>query len=390
MKETIVLHITLFIFASVSVHLVSWVGSVLHSVPNAADSGYAVFTFRSKQDKPMTTNLLMNVMFPNVVLILFTLVCYKFGIQYRPEQLLYYVPYYYFYRLILICVLLRRKELCSFPYEFTNTVLGVVVAHLLVEYFLNDPSGLFIPVSEMVNEFWLIIFVLVYKFMALLMDKVFNQRTVVGDRRLVRYICTQFDRFFKKFEDVTYITKEDRIVWILLYSIMIYEDYNRVPLIRAIERLKTLLHQEATVGIMQVTSDQPLSDKESIIEAYRMLRNEIVEEDLDEYDEMQVKHYAYQYNPDEDYAESVAYIFVQLYKYINRHPKYDRLFNFHDYDDPEQCIEQQTSEQMTIDDLAQRTGLSKNAIYEKIVQEGMTIILLENEANEAFGISNKE
>lgn len=390
MKETLALHIGLFTLASLSVHFVSWVGSVLHSIPNSADSGYAVFTFRSDQDKPMSTNLLMNVLFPNVLLILFHLICYQINIPYQSKQLFFYVPYYYLYRLILICVILRRKELYSLEYELTNTVLGILVAIFLIKFFLNDPSTIFIPVSEMVNEFWLIIFLLVYKFIVLLLDKVFNQKTVVGDRRLNRYICKQFDRFFKKYEDVTYIGKDDRIVWVLLYSIMIFEDYNRGPFIRMIERVKIMFHHRATVGIMQVASEHNLSDKESIIEAYNLLRYKIMQGDLETCDEMQIEYYAYQYNPDENYSKSVAYIFETLFTYIDRHPKYSRKFNMNDHVAVESNVDQETGSQLTIDDLAQMTGMGRDEIFEKIKQENMTVILLEEEANETFDIYHEE
>ena len=67
----------LFVIAMVTVHLVSWVGNVLHSVPNGGTSGYAVFTFRGDQDRSMSTNILMNILFPNIVLIFMYMFCYK-------------------------------------------------------------------------------------------------------------------------------------------------------------------------------------------------------------------------------------------------------------------------------------------------------------------------
>lgn len=70
----------LFVIAMVTVHLVSWVGNVLHSVPNGGTSGYAVFTFRGDQDRSMSTNILMNILFPNIVLIFM----YMFLIRHAP------------------------------------------------------------------------------------------------------------------------------------------------------------------------------------------------------------------------------------------------------------------------------------------------------------------
>lgn len=238
------------------------------------------------------------------------------------------------------------------------------------------------------NEFWLVIFLLVYRFIVLILDKVFTQKSVVGDLRLNRYICKQFDRFINKYEEVTCVDKDDRIVWILLYSIMIFEDYNRVPFVRLIERLKLLFHKKATVGIMQITSEHYLSDKESIIEAYNLLRYDIMGGNLEEYDEMVIEHYAYQYNPDEDYSKSVAYIFERLYSYIDRHPKYCKKFSMNIPFAVENNANQELGKQLTIDDLMQMTGLDRDELYEKIKKKNMTVMLLEEEVNEAFGISH--
>lgn len=76
MCDKLMAFVFLFLVAMITVHVVSWVGSVLHSIPNGGDSGYAVFTFRSDQNKPMTTNILMNVLIPNVCLIFLNLFFY--------------------------------------------------------------------------------------------------------------------------------------------------------------------------------------------------------------------------------------------------------------------------------------------------------------------------
>ena len=122
--------IILFIISIITVHLVSWVGSVLHSV----------FTFREDQNKSMSTNILMNILIPNVSLIFLHLFFYKYlNFEYYDELILY-VYFYYVYRLILICVILNRRESFSIKYEVTNFVLGIIVAHFLTKYILINPE----------------------------------------------------------------------------------------------------------------------------------------------------------------------------------------------------------------------------------------------------------
>lgn len=382
MPRGIVLYLLLFAAAVATVHFVSWVGSVLHSVPNGGNSSYAVFTFRSDRCKPMSTNILMNVLVPNVLLVVISLICYRLQLPYRPGAMAFYVAFYYVYRLFLICVILRRRELCSFGYELTNIGAGIAVALLLTKYFLVNPQELFIPVSELVNEFWLVIIVLVYKFAVLLLDKIFNQKTVVSERALESYIYRRFDRFYEKYAGAVNITREDRNVWILLFSVMIFENYNRGSYIRALERLKVKMGKTATVGIMQVKADRSLSDEESIAKAYHILR-ESMGGSLELDDEMTIKNCAMEYNPDEDYGESVAFIYQHLKEYLELMPKYRRAFYLGKEEEPPSAACAQPG-YYTMDDLSQMTNLDKQEIRQRIEQENMTVLLLEDEVNAVF------
>lgn len=115
---------------------------------------------------------------------------------------------------------------------------------------------------------------------------------------------------------------------IFMYSIMIFEDYNRGPIVRTIERIKIKLGKTATVGIMQMKSDIPLTDRESIIRFYSWLeRNIKYPEVLNPCNENAIKELAWKHNPDEAYAQSILYISNCLWQYINDVPKYRATFH---------------------------------------------------------------
>ncbi len=143
----------LLLLAAITVHTISWCGSVLHSVTNSGRP-YAVFTFRADQDKGMSTNILMNILIPNIILILLSMFCYHVKeLAFGRKFLIVYVVAYYVYRAFLICILLNRRELYNVRYELLNAVLGIGVACFLIKYFLCEPEKVFIPASELVNEF---------------------------------------------------------------------------------------------------------------------------------------------------------------------------------------------------------------------------------------------
>ena len=385
----------LFVIAIVTVHLVSWVGNVLHSVPNGGASGYAVFTFRVDQDRSMSTNILMNILFPNIVLIFMHMFCYKEKIDVSSDQLFYYVCFYYTYRIILICFILRRKELLSIHYEFTNLILGILVALFLVKKFLTIPEQVFIPISELVNEFWLVIIVLVFKFVTLIFDKIFRQNTVVNENMLDEYIRNKFKKFYRKYKDNLYITKDDNRLWLLVFSIMIFENYNRGSIIRIIEKIKIHFGFTATTGIMQIRSNKNISDEESISLAFDKLKNEIVKGNVESDDESQIEYYAEQYNPDEDYSKSVSFIYQHLYKYIsdNRRLKHEFYLDNNNQGEKEKTEQQDTpicpfeeNNYVTLDDIVTMSGLKKKQVWEKIKKKKVVAYFDEDIVKEVFKV----
>lgn len=197
MYERVWIFMALFIGAMVTVHIVSWVGSVLHSVPNGVGSGYAVFTFRADQNKPMSTNILMNILFPNVCYIFIYMHCYYSHVNCKLEDVFYFIVFYYLYRIILICFILNRRELFNKQYEFFSAVAGILVAYVVTKFFLSNPESVFLDIKELVNEFWLLVILIMYRFFVLLLDNAFTQKSVVNPKMLDKYIYNRFNCFYK-------------------------------------------------------------------------------------------------------------------------------------------------------------------------------------------------
>lgn len=392
-----ILFLFMFICAVLTVHLISWAGSMLHSVPNGSDWSYAVFTFREERNRSMSVNILMNILIPNVCMVLLYMTVHMLKMNCQYDDFVMYVIFCYVYRAVLICIILKRWELYSVGYEIFNSVIGILIAYLLIKYFLIKPQEVFIEVQELVNEFWLLVVLIIYKFVVLILDKIFSQKDVVKTSMLDRYIRNKFDYFYNKYKDVVYITKEDKIVWILIFAIMIFENYNRGGIKRKIERIKIFTGRTATVGIMQVTSNINISDTESITVAYEKLKNEIMLDDLEIDDEMQIEYYAFQYNPNEDYAKSVAYIYQHLRSYLDERPEYRKEFYLADlseeYTDIHGKVQISQSEQeynssecdyWTLGDIMQMSGLTKKQIMKKIKKKKMVIYLNGSEVTKFF------
>lgn len=152
------------------------------------------------------------------------------------------------------------------------------------------------------------------------------KKNIVTDNMILRYIINKFNIFFKKFEHLIDLNIENRYVWILIFSIMIFEDYNRGPIIRKIERIKFHFSKKATLGIMQFPTTELIDDEMSISLAYDFFMNESKDNRQFADDYMYVKDLAWKYNNDTDYSKSVAYIYNCLIDYLDKIPRYRKYF----------------------------------------------------------------
>lgn len=322
--NTVISICSLIVLAIATQHIVAWAGSVLHEVGNT-ESGYAVFTFRDDRNMPMTTNIIMNICIPNVFMVFIYMISKEGSFKTIEEFLIIYVVAFYIYRMILICVILRRKEMYSIRYEWSMAIVGICVAWVLNNGFFTSVENVFISVEELREELWIAIMVVLYQFLKQLLNKRVTQDSVLKKGQISRYIINKFNKFYVHYNHLMDINAKNSDMYIFLYALMIFEDYNRGPIHRFFERIKVRLGYSATVGIMQIKSDKPLSDEESIIECIKWLEGRIGE-DKTHIDTMQVRDTAWEYNNDDAYAKSVAYIYERLCEYLDEVPKYRKIF----------------------------------------------------------------
>lgn len=315
-------YVVLLILAIITQIIVSWAGSQLHSI-GTEEIHYAVFTFSDDRELPMSTNIFINIFVPNVILFLIELFVKEYGIQCVEDSLIFYVVFFYGFRYILICCILRRKELYNFIYELTLAFVGIGIAYFLIHFFFSSQETIIITASELREELWFVVIIILYKFFKLILDRYVRQDTILTKSQINRYIINKFNLFYKRYNDLLDVSYKNRYLCIFTYAVMIFEDYNRGPFVRKMENLLCKLkHKEMTLGIMQVHSKESLSDKESIAKFYQQLLRSPDEQLL----EGNPRNQAWTYNNDESYAEQVTYIFEALCTYIDEIPRYRKEF----------------------------------------------------------------
>lgn len=156
-----IIHIIIICFLAMITHkLVSISGSYLHEIGRVQEP-YAVFTFSDDRHDSMTVNILMNIFIPNICMIfLFVGVTFLKWDNITMLMMLYCISYY-MYRLVLICLILDRRYLYNVKYELSITLIGVLLGGLLNIFFLQERNTLFISISELREELWFAIILVV-------------------------------------------------------------------------------------------------------------------------------------------------------------------------------------------------------------------------------------
>lgn len=332
--QIIICVVSVIVLAILTQHAVSWAGSILHQVGDTGQN-YALFVFSDDRHQPMTNNILMNIFIPNIVSVFFYMILQKYEISFISIWVCLYVLFYFLYRFILICVILRRKELYTYKYEGGMAVVALVICLLLNCFFLGKSKNLLISINELKEELWFAMILIVYSFVKHILDNKVKQDDVLTRQQLEKYIINQFEVLYQRFKSVMDISLEDRHAWLVIYAIMVFENFNRGDVFRKFERFKLKVVGHATVGIMQVSSDKILSDEESIIQAYDyvMKYGEKCEIDfLYEIPSLLLNDLLLSYNPDENYASSVTYIYQCLYSFVYDKEPYCKDFMLGKYD----------------------------------------------------------
>lgn len=321
-----IIHIIGMVFMAILTHkLVSTSGGYLHEIGKVEQS-YAVFTFSDDRYESMTTNILMNVFIPNVCMVFLFIGVTALKWKHRSLLLIVYCLSYYIYRCVLVCVILGRKYLYNVKYEISIALVGVLLGILLNMFFLQKTNTLFISVEELREELWFAIILVIYGTIKNVLDLKVKQDDILTEKQLQIYIVKKFDIFYKKYSSALNIDRKNAYLCITLFAIMIFEDFNRGPIIRAIEKIKVKAGYEATIGVMQVKSDKIISNIESVDKAYKLIAQYGKDSLGRELSEGEVEDIAVEYNCGEKYSESIAYIYSRILEYIRLNEKYTKEF----------------------------------------------------------------
>ncbi|KYG84486.1 hypothetical protein AWW67_05085 [Roseivirga seohaensis] len=256
-----------FILAIILFYIQNWIGSKSYS------RGYIKFSLLDEKDEALSLNFMIKAVGPTVYLIITSALIQYSNIPLNLDKVIWIV---YFYLLLRVSViyLYGRSRIVNWPRILIHYLAILVFATIIQKKFISSIDVLLPDFSEIKNEIWLLIILFLYQVgnsqMGLPEPSSDRERGLAYLPELIPRKRKYIQRMYKKLQDkygalINPISQGDIQFEIVVYSILIFENFNRPPFIRLIERIWTRISgNETSMGIMQVKTNHVISDEESI------------------------------------------------------------------------------------------------------------------------------
>ncbi len=266
------------------------IGNILSNIKSLSRE-YRLMCFSDPKGsgKPSTMNILLNVLYPNVIVVLCYYTIFNIKDLFNIEQYLYIVPAYYLLRIVFI-IIQERRRLINFNAEIKMCLVGSILSMML--YYLYHIKGVYIFVTkeDVVNAVWIAIVIFIYDIIKGALD---NKTVTDSYDRKRDYLLFRYKRLCNKYGDLVAneLKSLNNELHLIVFSIMIYESYNRYFLVRIGEYINFFINRKPmSLGIMQFQTESFIGNKKSIklgiekiIKCYEKTEGE---EEIDRIDEI--------------------------------------------------------------------------------------------------------
>lgn len=295
------MHLTLAVVLFFSVN---WIGR------HAVDFGYVSTSLFEEPNESIAFNFFIRALSPAVFIILVSSAAVAFGHPELRLSIVNVVLYYYLLRAVII-LLFNRHHLISWPGYIGHSIFGIAFAALAYNYLILPNRSLIPNLETAGNELWLALIAFLYA--------VANKVTLPsgpGARRRNSFVKGHYEQARKRFGEQIDAQVSDELLKLIVYSVLVYEDYCRPPAIRALERL-AVWKKGRTTGIMQVAAEHSLTDIESVTKGLEILRASWEKYSFEEYLWSRVRSTISDYNMDDDYVQRVNEVMEILAKRVD-------------------------------------------------------------------------
>lgn len=296
-----------WILAIVLFVLTNWIGK--HSM----HAGYIRMSVLAKADEAPAFNFLYRAFAPVAFITIIAAISYDTIFEWIIEDIYLVVVYYFIFRLVFNLAT-GRALLLNWATQIAYWASSIPVSYYVYDKLIIHKKFLFPSSDELGSAVWLAIVAYVYQ--------TFNKVRLSDERTRTRkasYLEDRFSKFRKCYgttiSDIA-LTKTQEV---LIYAVLINEDFNRPKIYRFIENLLFHLGWAKTLGVMQVTTTTFIDDEQSvklgaskIVADHDVAAQLLAEHPLADHPWAVRRKVLELYNPDSEYVSEVDGIFQQL------------------------------------------------------------------------------
>jgi hypothetical protein len=242
--------------------LINWLGRCSESF------GYMSLSLFVRADTAPAFNLTFRVLTPVVFLIVVSATLYSLDLDWLTHEIFWVVIFYFAFRLIFNLAM-QRWRLLNWSMFAVHFFLTTGLAWLAYKYLIIKRSTLLPDAKTIGNELWLAI----AGFLYLLFNRVRPISHGAEDRKIA-YLRRSYIAYKKKYQAIIREETQNRKLEALIFAVIILEAFNRPKLHRLLERALFAAGLAKSLGVMQVRTNEPISDERSVqLGSRRLLAN---------------------------------------------------------------------------------------------------------------------
>ena len=260
LSSVFAIHASCAALAALLFLIVNWIGR------HAVSFGYSSTTLFEDPEESFSLNFLLRTLPPAVFIIILSAIAVASGNEELRLQSYWIAVYYYIIRAAYFPVF-GLHRLISWPRFLIHSLIGILAASAAFQFLVLPKKSLLPDLETAGNELWLALLVFLYAV---------GNNVVVSDSRSPSrrnsYVRHSYMAARNQFGTIIDERIEDDLLKLVVYSILVFENYCRPPVARFLERILPS-KKGRTTGIMQVTSAKPLSDEDSVRQGLEILSN---------------------------------------------------------------------------------------------------------------------
>jgi len=218
--------------------------------------GISIFV---KTEEAPALNFLIRVLTPIVYIIIVSTILYYYHFDKYVANIYLVCVYYIIFRLCFN-LFTNRGLLINWYRQYLYWGAIIIISYFTYDKLIRVKTNILPDFTSFANELWIIILIFVFQ--------VSNNIRLSQDgaiKRKQKYLKSRLNHLKTLYGKTIKEATQNEALEIVVYAILIYEDFNRPKVVRIIENIKQRLTKKPhTLGVMQVRSDKIISDLQSV------------------------------------------------------------------------------------------------------------------------------